>query len=294
MGIVNESQPHQALFTGANPPANNFNWPKLLFLIFTWGMAILWVLPILWMISTSIKPETMVMTIIPHWIPPEVTFENYLRALQKAPILVWFYNSSVIAIASTFLVLLIDAMAAYAFARIRFPGNKLLFILTLSTMMVPSQITIVPLYLFFSRLNMLDTLPAVILPRAAAAIGVFMLRQFFMNIPVELEEVARIDGCSRYGIFWRIILPLSRPALAALGIFAFVWSWNDFLWPLITLSSKEHYTLPIGIATLIGYFARDYGMVMAGAIIASIPTLIVFLFFQRHFIKGITTTGLKG
>ncbi len=259
-----------------------------------WLAAILWIAPVLWMISTSLKPETLVMTLVPQWIPPVVTLENYGRALQKAPILLWFSNSVTIAVLSTGLVLLADAMAAYAFARIRFAGNRLLFVITLCTMMVPSQVTLIPLYLLFNSFNLLNTLVAVILPRAAAAIGVFMLRQFFLGVPVELEDAARIDGCSRYGIFWRIILPLARPAMAALGIFTFVWSWNDYLWPLITLSSKEMYTLPIGIATLVGYFARDYGMLMAGAIIASIPTFIVFLFFQREFIQGITTSGLKG
>ncbi|TCL58814.1 carbohydrate ABC transporter membrane protein 2 (CUT1 family) [Hydrogenispora ethanolica] len=274
--------------------AGRHGWKGLIFLAFLWLAALLWILPVLWMISTSLKPETMVMTLVPQWIPPVVTLENYVRALQKAPIMLWFYNSSVMAVCGTLLVLLVDAMAAYSFARIRFAGSKLLFIITLCTMMVPSQVTLIPLYLLFNRFNLLNTFWVVILPRASAAIGVFMLRQFFLGVPVELEDAVRIDGCSRYGIFWRIILPLARPALAALGIFTFVWSWNDYLWPLITLSSKEMYTLPIGIATLVGYFARDYGMLMAGAIIASIPTLIVFLFFQREFIQGITTSGLKG
>jgi multiple sugar transport system permease protein len=271
-----------------------FKWKRLLFQTTIWVLAIVWILPIVWMISTSLKSETMVMSVTPHWIPSVFTMENYLRAIQKAPILLWFYNSSVIAIISTLLVLLVDAMAAYAFARIRFKGSRALFIIVLCTMMVPSQVTLVPLYLLFNQMNLLNTFIVVILPRTAAALGVFMLRQFFIGIPVELEDAARIDGCTRYGIFWRIILPLARPALASLGIFTFVWSWNDYLWPLITLSSKDMYTLPIGLATLVGYFARDYGMLMAGAIIASIPTIIVFLFFQRQFIQGITTTGLKG
>ncbi|HBE78815.1 MAG TPA: carbohydrate ABC transporter permease [Firmicutes bacterium] len=272
----------------------NFNWKHLFFLAVIWLLAIVWILPILWMISTSLKTETMVLTLVPHWIPPIITFENYLHAIQKAPLLLWFYNSLAIAIVSTLLVLIIDAMAAYAFARVRFTGNRVLFIIVLCTMMVPSQVIMVPLYLLFNSMNLLNTFIVVILPRTAAALGVFMLRQFFIGIPVELEDAARIDGCSRYGIFWRIILPLAHPALASLGIFTFVWSWNDYLWPLITLSTKEMYTLPIGLSTLVGYFAREYGMLMAGAIIASIPTFIVFLFFQRQLIQGITTTGLKG
>jgi multiple sugar transport system permease protein len=185
-------------------------------------------------------------------------------------------------------------MAAYAFARLKFPGRDLIFSVVLATLMVPGQVTIIPLYLFFNDIYLLDTYSAVILPRVAAAIGVFMLRQFFLGIPKDLEDAARIDGCSRYSIFVRIILPLARPAMAALAIFTFVWSWNDFMWPLIALPSKEMYTLPVGISTLVGYYARDWGMQMAGAFIASAPVLVLFLFFQREFIQGIAMTGLKG
>ena len=262
--------------------------------ILIWVVGVLWLLPIVWMISTSLKPETMIVTKIPQWIPRVVTIENYRTAMEKASIFRWLMNSTLIAVITTVLVLLIDAMAAYAFARLNFFGRDVLFAAMLATLMVPGQVTIIPLYLFFNDLELLDTYPAVILPRIAAAIGVFMLRQFFLSIPGELEEAARIDGCSRYGIFWRIILPLARPSLAALAIFTLVWSWNDFMWPLIALPSKEMYTLPVGISTLVGYYGRDWGMQMASAFLASAPVLILFLLFQREFIKGIAMTGLKG
>lgn len=262
--------------------------------VLIWMVGILWLLPIIWMISTSVKPENMIVTRVPQWIPPVLTLDNYRTALEKASIFRWLMNSTLIAAITTILVLLIDAMAAYAFARLNFLGRDFMFAIILATLMVPGQVTIIPLYLFFNDLELLDTYPAVILPRLAAAIGVFMLRQFFLSIPGELEEAARIDGCSRYGIFWRIILPLARPSLTALAIFTLVWSWNDFMWPLIALSSKEMYTLPVGISTLVGYYARDWGMQMAGAFLASAPVLVLFLFFQREFIKGIAMTGLKG
>lgn len=262
--------------------------------VLIWMVGILWLLPIIWMISTSVKPENMIVTRVPQWIPPVLTLDNYRTALEKASIFRWLMNSTLIAAITTILVLLIDAMAAYAFARLNFLGRDFMFAVVLATLMVPGQVTIIPLYLFFNDLELLDTYPAVILPRLAAAIGVFMLRQFFLSIPGELEEAARIDGCSRYGIFWRIILPLARPSLTALAIFTLVWSWNDFMWPLIALSSKEMYTLPVGISTLVGYYARDWGMQMAGAFLASAPVLVLFLFFQREFIKGIAMTGLKG
>ncbi len=173
--------------------------------ILIWIVGILWLLPIIWMISTSLKPETMIVTRTPQWIPRVVTLENYRTAIQKAAIFRWLMNSTLVAVITTILVLLIDAMAAYAFARLEFFGRDVIFAVVLATLMVPGQVTIIPLYLFFNDLDLIDTYPAVILPRMAAAIGVFMLRQFFLSIPVDLEEAARIDGCSRYGIFWRII-----------------------------------------------------------------------------------------
>lgn len=254
----------------------------------------LWILPALWMLSTSIRPERLVVTPVPQWIPPVVTLENYARVITKAPLLQWMWNSAISSGVATLLTSALDAMAAYAFARLRFRGRDALFLLVLATLMVPAQVTLVPLYLLFKQAGALNTYLAVTLPHGARALGVFLLRQFMLGIPAELEDAARVDGASRYRIFTRVIVPLSRPALAALAIFTFVHTWNDFTWPLIALTSKDLYTLPVGLSTLVGYYSRDYGMLMAGATIASLPILAAFVVFQRQFIEGVSFTGLKG
>lgn len=234
------------------------------------------------------------MQAVPRWIPEVFTFENYAGVLERASLFRWLINSTVVACAATAGVLLIDAMAAYAFARIDFPGRDLIFILVIATMMVPAQVTMIPLFFMLNELSLLNTYLALVLPRLGLAIGVFMLRQFFLGVPMDLEEAALIDGCSRYRIFFQIVLPLAKPSLSALGILTFVWAWNDFMWPLIAISTNEMYTLPIGLSTLVGYYGREYGIQMAGAVIASLPVLIVFMIFQKQFIRGVAFSGLKG
>lgn len=270
------------------------DWPRAVALTVLWLGAILWILPVLWMFSTSVKPESLVIAPVPQWLPPKVTWENYARAVTRAPLFQWIVNSALTSGLATLITLALDSMAAYAFARLRFPGRDLLFTTVLATLMVPAQVTLVPMYLLFNEAGLLNTYWAVILPHGARALGVFLLRQFMLGLPYELEDAARVDGASRYVIFTRVILPLSRPALAALAIFTFVWTWNDFTWPLISLTSQALYTLPVGLSTLVGYYARDYGMLMAGATIASLPMLVVFLLFQKQFIEGVSFTGLKG
>lgn len=272
----------------------HYNWPKFFQLVGIWFFGLIWFFPVLWMFRTSIVPNYMSLQAKTEWIPSVVTFQNYIDAVIKAPLLLWFWNSLIIAVICTVMVLIVNAMAAYAFARLNFWGKNFLFALILSTMMIPQQVTLVPLFIFFNNMGLVDNYLAVILPRAGAAIGVFLLTQFFKGIPKDLEDAARIDGYSRYQIFWHIILPLSKPALAALTIFTFIWSWNDFLWPLITLLSREMYTLPLGLAIAVAYMQREFGLHMASSIIVSIPAFIIFLFFQRQFIQGISTTGLKG
>jgi multiple sugar transport system permease protein len=236
----------------------------------------------------------MVMQSVPHWIPEVFTLKNYRDVLERADLLRWFLNSVIVAVFATGIVLLINAMAAYAFARLRFPGRDLLFAMVLATMMVPAQVTMIPLFFMLNELSLLNTHLALMLPRFGVAIGVFMLRQFFFSIPIELEEASLVDGCSRYRIFFQIVLPLAKPSLSALGILTFVWAWNDFMWPLIAISSNQMYTLPIGLSTLVGYYGREYGIQMAGAFIASFPVLLVFFIFQRQFIQGVALSGLKG
>jgi multiple sugar transport system permease protein len=257
-------------------------------------VAVLWILPVLWMVSTSFKPESMVMQAVPRWIPEVFTLDNYRGVLQRADLFRWIFNSVTVAVFTTGAVLLIDSMAGYAFARLKFPGRDILFLTVVATMMVPAQVTMIPLFFVLNEMSLLNTHLALALPRLGVAIGVFMLRQFFLALPMDLEEAALIDGCSRYRIFFQIILPLAKPSLSALGILTFVWTWNDFMWPLIAISSNEMYTLPIGLSTLVGYYGREYGIQMAGAFIATLPVLLVFMLFQKQFIKGIAFSGLKG
>ena len=257
-------------------------------------VAVIWILPVLWMISTSFKPESMVMQAIPHWIPEVFTLDNYKGVLQRADLFRWIFNSVVVAVGTTVTVLLINSMAGYAFARIKFPGRDILFLTVIATMMVPAQVTMIPLFFVLNEMSLLNTHLSLALPRLGVAIGVFMLRQFFLSLPLDLEEAALIDGCSRYRIFFQIVLPLAKPSLSALGILTFVWTWNDFMWPLIAISSNDMYTLPIGLSTLVGYYGREYGIQMAGAFIATLPVLVVFMLFQKQFIEGIAFSGLKG
>jgi len=250
------------------------------------------------MISTSLKPENQVFSYPPKWIPKTFTLENYATILREFPIDLWLYNSVVVAVLTTIIVLIIDSLAAYAFARMDFKGRDFLFMLVLSTLMIPIQASVVPLFLLMTKLRLADTYVGLILPQVANPLGIFLLRQFFSGIPVELEDAAKIDGCSRMGILIHIILPLSLPVLATLAIFTFVASWNNFLWPLI-ITRTETVTLPVGLSSFssgVGEApeARQYGIVMAASGFATFPVLLIFLFLQRYYIRGITFTSIKG
>jgi len=260
---------------------------------------LLWVGPLLWLLSTSLKPEGQILSLVPRWIPQVFTLENYRDVLEKYQLLRWGANSLVVAAAATALGLLFAVPAAYAFARMRFRGQRWLFVLILSTILVPVHITIVPLFIGLAKLRLTDTYFSLVMPTVANGFGVFLLRQFFQNIPRELEEAATIDGASRLGILVRVVLPLSRPALTAVAIFMFILSWNDFMWPLIVTNSDATRTLPVGLAaslggTVGGQAISYYGMSMAGAVLATVPALLVFLLLQRYFVQGIALTGLKG
>lgn len=255
--------------------------------------ALLWLAPLFWTVSTSFKPEADILTSV-ALIPEHPTLEHYARVIQKAQVGRWFLNSAIVTLITTSLVLAVDAMAGYAFARIQFPGRNVLFVLVISTMMVPQQVLLVPLYVLLVKLGLLNTYAGLAFPRVGLALGVFLLRQFFMGLPKELDEAARLDGCSRWGMFWRISLPLARPAMAALAIFTFLGSWNDFLWPLVATTKERMFTLTVGLANFAGTFQTEYGALMAAACMASLPMLVVFLLLQRQFVQGITLTGIKG
>lgn len=251
------------------------------------------ILPFLWMVTTSLKPIKLTYA-PPYLIPTHFEWQNYLVAWQAAPFARFYLNSFIMAIGITGGQLLFSSLAAYAFARLRFPGRDILFLVFLGTMMVPFHVTLIPSYLIVRWLGWLDTYQALIVPRLVSAFGIFLLRQYYFTIPTELDEAALIDGCSRLGVWWRIILPLSQPALAALAIFAFLFAWNDFLWPLVVTNNPEMRTIQLGLAMFQGRYGTQWTYLMAGTVTATIPGILVFLLGQRRFIEGITLTGLKG
>lgn len=257
--------------------------------------ALVFVFPIVLIFITSFKPDSEIVRF--HSILPQTTtlanFREILGNPEEIPIARWFGNSLFISSVATLLVLTVDSLAAYAFARLDLPGKKWVFGAIVATLMVPGQILLVPVYLILNRLGWLDTPLALIVPAGAGAFGVFLLHQFFVGIPKELEEAAFLDGCSRWGVFWRVVLPLSKPALATLGIFTFIGSWNDFLGPLVFLDSVDKYTLPVGIALFQTSYYAEYGLTLAASVLCTLPVVLAFLLFQRHIIQGIALTGLK-
>lgn len=255
-------------------------------------IAILWLIPILWMVDTAFKPTPEIFTRPPKWIPESFTLEHISSVINNWPFGTWLLNSVVVSGFSTLISLFLSIFAAYSFARIKWKGRDFLFVVLLSSMLIPWQINGVPLYFLMNNLNLLNKLMAVILPISAMPIGVFLLRQFFIGIPTELEDSARIDGCNRLDILFRIIIPVSAPALSALGIYMFIFSWNEYFWSLIALQRINKFTLPIGLNTLQGAYDIEYGLLMAAAFLASIPVMIVFLILRRQIIKGMSWSGV--
>lgn len=256
-------------------------------------LALVWIVPILWMLDTSFKPTQHIFTSPPSWLSPEWTLQNFYDIFEGWPFLGWLANSVLIAAGATLLTILLSVPAAYSFARIPWRGRNVVFFVILATMLVPWQVNVIPLFFMMNEWGLLNTRVAIMLPIAAMPVGVFLLRQFFINIPRELEEAARIDGCNSLTILLRIILPISLPALGALGIYVFVFTWNEFFWSIIALSKKEMFTVPIGLKALQGAYDIQYGLLMAGAALASLPVLILYLFLQRRIINGITMSSTE-
>lgn len=258
-----------------------------------YAMAFVTVAPFLWMLLASFKELGEILQYPPTWIPRNVILDNFTGAFEAAPFGRFYMNSLFVASAVTLGQLFTCSLAAYAFARLQFPGRDILFYVFLGTMMIPGQVTMIPAFMVLHWLGWIDTYAALIVPGLASAFGTFLLRQFFLTIPRDLEDAAAIDGCSRFGVLWRIILPLSRPALATLAIFTFMYIFNDFLWALIVVSSEELKTVQLGLAIFRDRYQTDWGQLMAASVTATVPILLVFFFAQKYFIRGITLSGLK-
>jgi multiple sugar transport system permease protein len=250
--------------------------------------------PFIWMALSSFKTEGEIRADPPTFLPENATLGNYETLFTRLDFPLYFTNSIVVALVTTVGNLLFCSAAGYALAKLSFPGKRVLFLVVLGTIMVPSVVTMVPLFVLSSNLGLVNTLAGLILPFLAQAFGVFLMRQFIMSIPDDLLEAARIDGASELRIYWQIVLPLCRPALATLGILTFLASWNNFLWPLVAATTEDKYTLPVALALYaIGQNQTRYDLLLAGSVIIVLPVLIVFLLLQRHFVRGIATTGLK-
>ncbi|MBA3384323.1 MAG: carbohydrate ABC transporter permease [Actinobacteria bacterium] len=253
------------------------------------------VVPFLWMFVGSLKPQAELLKEPPTWLPESPTVSNYERLWERLDFPRYFWNSTFIAVLITLANLLFCSMVGYALAKLRFFGRDKLFLLVLGTLLVPGSVTLIPLFVLMSKLDLVDSPWAVILPAAAGPLGVFLMRQFMLAIPDDLLEAARVDGAGEFTIFWRIVLPLSTPALAALGIITFLPSWNALLWPLVVLTSQDNYTLPVALAIFSrGQFQADYGLLMAGSVVLVVPVIVVFMLLQRHFTQSVAMTGIKG
>jgi multiple sugar transport system permease protein len=268
---------------------------RLFFYILLVLFALFFLLPLVWMAVTAIKPFEEWFN--PSWIPANPTLENFSSIFsdRTLPVRNWFMNSIIIAVVFTGLILIIDSLAGYAYARMEFPGRNILFALLLATMVMPGIMFLIPNYITIARLGWIGTFQGVIVPGLSGVFGVFFMRQFFQSIPKELEEAAQIDGASELTTFRLVVLPLSKGALATLGVITFLESWNSFLWPLLVLGNvRAMQTLPVGLATLQGQYTFDYGKLMAGALVVSIPVLLLYILLQRYIVQSIAMTGLKG
>ncbi|MGD9029433.1 MAG: carbohydrate ABC transporter permease [Anaerolineae bacterium] len=255
--------------------------------------AFVWLVPIIWMFSLSLTPNEILKTITTSLIPIRPTLANYISVFQVGLTPRWFLNSIVVTVTTTVGTLVLCSMAGYAFARLEFKGKGVLFPFVLAGLMVPKEAMFIPLFLVFAEFELHNTYAALILPRVAAPLGVFIMTQFFKAIPRDVEEAAELDGASRWTIFWRIMLPMSIPALTALAIFTFILTWNDYLWPLVSATEKEMFTITTGLASLQGNFAQatELGSLMARGVLASAPLLLLFLIFQRQLIRGIAVSS---
>jgi multiple sugar transport system permease protein len=268
-------------------------------------LALLFVLPLVQMILTSIMDDSEINRFPPRFFPSHIDFGNagnginnitggYIGLFSETPVLRWLLNSTIVTTIGVVSHLVLCSLAGYGFARLKFRGRQVSFFLILGTLMIPTQLLLVPTYVMFTRLGLIDTLAAAFVPWLASAFGIFLMRQFFLSLPSELEDAARIDGCTTLGVFWRIVLPLAKPALATLAIFTILGAWNDLIWPLIAISSEHNYTIQLGLTNFPGTRRTQWSLLMSGNVVATMPLIVAFLLAQRHFVATMTFSGLKG
>lgn len=258
-------------------------------------IAVLMLFPLVWLVSTAFKsPSENIFQFPPQFIPSQPTFQNFIKVWQTNPFGRYLFNSSFVALLTVSLNLLFCSLAAYPLARLNFKGRDGIFTAIIATIMIPFQIVMIPLYILTVQLGLRNSYLGIIFPTIASAFGIFLLRQAFKSVPKELEEAARIDGCSELGIWWNVMIPAVKPALITLAIFVFIGSWSDFLWPLLILDQPEFYTMPLGVATLAGTFSLDWRLIAAGSVISIAPVLLLFLILQRYIVPTDAGSGVKG
>lgn len=277
----------------AKAPGYGLNGKNVVIWVLLMAGAGVMVFPLYWMFATAIRPRKELFSGEFNLFPSELVWSNFSEAWGKLPFTQFYINSIVIAVVAVAVTVFINLLAGYTFAKYEFPGRNILFLLLISTLMIPIQVIMVPEFLIVSQLGWVNTYAGVIAPRAAEAFGIFMVRQFMVSIPDELLEAARLDGASEFKIFLRVVLPLSWPVIAVLTIFTFMWRWNDFAWPLVVLQERSTYTVPLGLNLMKGQFFTDWTGIMSMSLVSILPMLLVFIFFQRYFIQGMATTGMK-
>jgi len=255
---------------------------------------LIWVVPFAWAIDTAFKPESETTTVPVSWLPTHWTWDAFTSVLSAGSLPRWFFNSLLTSVTITVVTVLFSSMAAFSISRVPFRGRNLVFWLIMAGIMVPTEALIVPLFMEINSFHMINTYWAIILPQLASPIAVFIFKQFFDGVPHELEEAAVLDGASRFRIYWQIWMPLSRPAIAAVTIFTFISSWNNFLWPLIAITGTDMMTIPVGVATVQSAYGVHYAQIMATSVLAALPLILLFVFFQRQIVQGIASTGIKG
>lgn len=268
-------------------------WNEILLYFTLILLALIFLLPIVWVIICSFKGSSELYKWPPTMIPKQATVANYILAFKKGNFGLYFYNSAFVAVVATIITVVINTMAGFALAKYNFKGNTFLLIAFISTLMIPLEVIMIPIFSVVKHVGLYNNIWGLIIPSAATPTGLFIMRQYLLSIPDELLEAARIDGSSEWHIFWRIIIPIAKPAMSVLAIFSFMWRWNDFLWPLIVISDPKKYTIQLAISNFMGEFNVDWNSLLSMSVVSMIPVLIIFLIFQKQFVQGMVTSGMK-